>query len=76
VFSPILKHINQSNPNLSGCRELAGVVTLGPHWPAPAKRTIHRLRHSDREPLNAAPKATGPVCLHEEMEVIRLNAEL
>ena len=76
MFAPILKHINQGVPNLSGCREPAGVVAVPPHSPATAERTVHRLRHPDREPLDTAPKTAGAVCLDDEVQVVGLDAEV
>jgi len=50
------------------------MVSVPPHLAPAAERTVDRLRNPDREPLDAAAKLVGPVALHEEMDVVALDA--
>jgi hypothetical protein len=56
--------------------ERAQVVAIVPDLSAAAERAIDRLRDADRETLDAATELTQPVALHDQVDVVALNAEM
>jgi hypothetical protein len=76
VFPAILQHVDERVTHLARCREVTRVMPLCPDASAPPERPIHRLRHPDRQSLDAAAKHHGVISFDEHMHVIDLDAEL
>ena len=52
------------------------MITAGPHLAVSADPAVHRLRETDGQPLQASRETLLTLRLHEEMDVINLDAEL
>ncbi len=76
VLPPVLQHVDQRVPDLPRRAEQPRVVAIAPHCPAPPENPVHGLRHPHSEPLAPPGEARRALRLDEEMQVIRLDAEV
>jgi len=76
MLSPVVEDVDERVPDLSGRPELPRMVAVRPHPGAAAQQPVHRARQADREALQPADERRVRIGLHEEVHVIRLNAEV
>jgi hypothetical protein len=55
---------------------VARVIAVAPHGPATAQHAVDRLRDANGQSLTATRQAARLVGLDEQVDVVRLNAEL
>jgi hypothetical protein len=76
MLLPILEHVNERVPYLTRSFEQVRVIAVTPDRSSTAQHPIDCLRDADREPLNTARKPRRLVRLHQQVQMIGLNAEV
>src|SRR5262245_50225774 len=76
VLTEVLENIHQAMTHLTRRGEPARVIPLAPDRAAATKHAVDRLGRANREPLAAARQGARVVRFDEQMQVIRLHAEL
>ena len=76
MFSKVLQHVDECMTHLARRCEHPRVISPGPHIAPPSKQVIDGLRDADRQSLEASLERDVSIAFHEQMDVIRLHAEL
>ena len=76
MFPPVLKHVHECVPHFTGRREVARMVAIRPDTSMTPQRPIHGFRDADGETLDSASKRDGIVALDQQVNVVRLDAEV
>jgi hypothetical protein len=76
VLSPVHQHVNERVTHRPGRGHGARVVAITPNWTSPAEYAVHGARHTNGQAAKSASQRRPVVCLHEQMDMIVLDAEV
>jgi hypothetical protein len=72
----VVEYVHEHVADLARRPQQAGVVPIGPNGAATATQPIHEAGDSDGEPAHTTLEPRRPVRLHQQMQMILLDAEL
>ncbi len=76
VFAEVVEHVDERVAHLARRPQETGVVSVSPDPAATSESAVHRLRYPDREAAHAALEARRLVRLHQQMQMVGLDAEM
>jgi hypothetical protein len=76
MLLPVHEHVNERVTHRPRRGHGTGVVPITPDWALPAEDSVHRTRHADGQAAKSAPQRRQVVRLHEQMDMIVLDAEV
>ncbi len=76
MMAPITKYIHEGYADLARATQDAFVVSICPDWTAERMCTVETASHANDQAAKATRKRHLVLCFAEEMDVIRLDAEM
>jgi hypothetical protein len=76
VLACVTQHVAQSDPHLRRRAQDAVVVAVSENAADTSPQSIQGASHADRQALESARKGRSRVALHDQVQVIRLHAEV
>jgi hypothetical protein len=76
MLSEVLEHVHERVPHLARRPQQVRVVAPIPDPSPPLQYAVDGAGHPDRESLHPAREPRRCICLHQQMEMIGLNAEV
>ena len=72
----VVEHIKEAAADLERRLEDAGVITISKEATAPSQSSVQAARKANGEALNATRQAGLVVCLHQQVQVVVLDAKV
>jgi hypothetical protein len=76
MLPKVLEDVHQRIPNLARRTQQTSMIAPVPHPPATPQHAVDRSGHANREALHTAGEPCWRICLHQQVEMIGLDAEL